>query len=292
MEYAEWRQTGKSVFRKALEIMRLQRALRSEGSWETLEGGQGRGCPVLMYHHVGPHRPGTLRGLTVSGRRFERQIRWLARSGYAGIRPLQWLRAINDDVALPAKPVIITFDDAYADIAEFALPVLLRYGFGGCAFVVTGLVGGTNRWDEAQGIGTLRLLNADQIRYWAEKGIEFGAHSRTHAELTTLSREQLIDEVIGSKRELEDILGSSVSSFAYPYGAQNDAVRELVGTNFGLAFGTMEGINFPPSDRHLLQRLCIGPNDPLIEFALIIRWGGRDASRKPCIQRGSTIVEG
>jgi peptidoglycan/xylan/chitin deacetylase (PgdA/CDA1 family) len=174
---------------------------------------------------------------------------------------------------------MVTFDDAYADIAEFALPILLQNGFGGCVFAVTGLVGGTNVWDQAKGSGTLPLMSADQIRFWADKGIEFGAHSRSHEDLTALSPERLTDEVMGSKKDLEELLGSSVTSFAYPYGAHNEAVREQVRVGFDLGFSTTEGINFLPSDRHILRRNYVGPNDSLFEFGLNVRWGGRNTVR-------------
>lgn len=232
-----------------------------------------------MYHHVGPFRRGTYRNLNVSARHFERQMRWLAQHGYAGIRPSQWLAWFKHGVALPARPVIVTFDDAYADIAEFALPILHRYGFAGCVFVATGFIGKTNAWDEAEGCGTLRVMNAEQIRHWAGQGIEFGAHSRTHVDLTALTGARLREEVATSKDELEAIMESPVSSFAYPYGASNEAVRAEVQARFGLGFGTEEGANYRSTNPHMLKRIYVGPNDLLIEFGLIVRWGGRQPVR-------------
>ncbi|MGD0345830.1 MAG: polysaccharide deacetylase family protein [Terracidiphilus sp.] len=283
MGYASLQDVTARFFQKAQRIARLHRALGAEGSWETLEGEFGRGCPVLLYHRVGPFRPGTYRSLTIPCKRFEQQIQWLVKHGYAGIRPSEWLGWLSNGEALPQKSVMLTFDDAYEDLAEYAFPILLRHGFSCCVFVVTRRVGGTNTWDEIHGCGTLRLLNADQIRHWARNGIEFGAHSQTHADLTRLSREQLADEVVGSKSDLENLLGTPVTSFAYPYGFYNDAVRELMQAHFGLAFTSIDGINFSRSDQHLLRRIYIGPNDPLIEFSLSIRWGGKRAIRGLCV---------
>jgi peptidoglycan/xylan/chitin deacetylase (PgdA/CDA1 family) len=155
--------------------------------------------PVLLYHHIGPRPPGTFPNLTVSTQEFERQMRWLVHRGYVGIRPSDWLRWLREGTDLPEKAVLITFDDGYADLAEHALPVLRRHGFGAVVFIVTGQVGGTNVWDEAIGSAMHRLMTADQIRYWAAQGIEFGAHSRTHADLTTLTSDKLSDEIVGSK---------------------------------------------------------------------------------------------
>ena len=230
--------------------------------------------PVLLYHHVGPFKAGTYRELTVSPEKFERQVRWLARRGYVGIKPADWLNWVRDGKSLPEKPILLTFDDAYADIAEYALPILRKYGFSGTVFVVTERLGGTNTWDEAQGCGTLHLMTAEQIRYWAGQGIEFGAHSRTHAHLSKLSAAELSAEVAGSKSDLSALLGHPIVSFAYPYGDYNDAVHDLVRGEFDLAFSIEEGLNYLSGDLHLLKRSFVGPGDSLLEFALTVRRGG------------------
>ena len=96
--------------------------------------------PVLLYHHVGPARSGVHGSLTVSPSRFQRQISWLARHGYRGICPSEWLHYRRETKAPSSKLALLTFDDAYADLVEHALPVLSQHGFGAAVFVVTGLV--------------------------------------------------------------------------------------------------------------------------------------------------------
>jgi len=168
--------------------------------------------PVLLYHHIGPNHAGLYPSLTVAPSVFEEQLRWLAGRGYVGIRPSDWLRWRREGTPLPKRPILLTFDDGYADLADYAFPALRACGFGAAVFIVTGRIGGTNAWDPVQGSGTLRLLSGDQIRYWASQGIEFGSHSRTHADLTTLSSAQLDDEVSGSQSELAGILGTRLSA--------------------------------------------------------------------------------
>ena len=146
-------------------------------------------------------------------------MRWLARQGYTGIRSTDWLYGWRGRKGLSAKPILLTFDDGYADLVEYALPVLRRYGFGGVVFVVTAQLGGANTWDQAKGSGTHRLMTAEQIRYWAMQGIEFGAHGRSHVDLTTLPPQRLKEEVLGGASDLAGILGSPAVSFAYPYGS-------------------------------------------------------------------------
>jgi peptidoglycan/xylan/chitin deacetylase (PgdA/CDA1 family) len=232
--------------------------------------------PVLLYHHVGPPRPGAIPSLTVSPERFERQVRWLARRGYNGICPADWLRWRREGKGLPHKPVLLTFDDGYADLVEYALPVLRRYGFGAAVYVVTGQLGGTNAWDEARGSSTLHLMSVEQIRYWAKQGIEFGAHSRTHADLTALSARELSEEVMGSGKDLESILGSRVVSFAYPYGFHNPTVDDCIRKSFDLAFlagDDVEGLNHLSIDPCLMRRTMVQTNDSLVDLECRARWG-------------------
>jgi peptidoglycan/xylan/chitin deacetylase (PgdA/CDA1 family) len=255
-------------------VAHLEGALGVASSWKALEDEFERSCSSLLYHHVGPARPGTKRELTVSPERFERQIRWLARRGYAGIKPSDWLNWIRHGTSLPKKPILVTFDDAYADTADYGLPILRKYGFSAAVFVVTERLAATNTWDEVQGCGTLQLMTAEQIRYWAREGIEFGAHSRTHPHLAKLSASELAAEVIGGKDDLTALLGYPPVSFAYPYGEYNDAVCELVRGNFDMAFSVEEGLNYLSGDLHLLRRAYVGAGDSLIEFALSVRRGG------------------
>jgi hypothetical protein len=119
-------------------------------------------------------------------------------------------------------------------------------------------------------------MTAEQIRSWDEQGIEFGAHSRTHADLTKLSEADCRTEIIGSKNDLADLLGSPIVSFAYPYGEYNDAVRNIVREQFDLGLSTLEGINYLRTDPYLLRRACTRPSDGLIGFLINVWWGGQE----------------
>lgn len=265
---------------RLLEIGRrteeLRAALKESGSWKVFQNEFGKRLPVLLYHHVGPQRPGTPPDLTVSPQKFAQQVQWLARRGYQGIRPADWLRWYREGKGLPDKPVLLTLDDGYADLVDYALPILRRYGFGAAVYIVTGQLGGTNAWDEAKGSGTHRLMTAEQIRYWATQGIEFGAHSRTHADLTSLTSGELREEVLGSGSDLADLLGSRVVSFAYPYGFHNRAVDNCVRGAFDLAFladDKAEGLNYLLTDPFQMRRTMVQPNDSLLDLELRARWG-------------------
>ena len=248
-------------------------ALRKLGSWQRLHETFGKRVSVLGYHHVGPAKPGTFPGLTVSPERFERQMFWLKRNGYTGISPRQWLEWRRDGVTLPGRPVVVTFDDGYADIARYALPVLKRLGFSAAVFEVTGEIGGTNTWDQASGSAPHALLDEQQIRYWADRGIEFGSHSRTHPDLTTLSARQLGEEVAGSAEDLRAVLGRLPVSFAYPHGRWSKAVRDRVEQTYALAYTSEETLNNLHSDAFTLGRATVESNDSNLDIRCRIAIG-------------------
>ncbi len=253
-------------------------ALDAAGSWESLRHEFGQRLPVLLYHHVGPAHAGAYPHLTVSPARFKSQMRWLRRRGYTAIRSCDWISWIRGEGRLPEKPVLITFDDAYMDIARYALPVLKRHGLTATVFVPTQCIGKANEWDKGT-YALLPLLDRGQILEWASEGIEFGSHSRTHPHLTTLSRERLDDEIRGSAQDFQHITGSCPNAFAYPYGSFNQHVCDCVSRTFDLSFTTQEGINCIADNPMMLQRLEILPGDNLASFATLVCCGFRPVSR-------------
>ncbi|MGZ7090380.1 MAG: polysaccharide deacetylase family protein, partial [Candidatus Angelobacter sp.] len=215
--------------------------------------------PALMYHNIGTAEPGSNKALTISPAQFRRQLRWLARQGYAGITASQWLAWCREARPLPDKPVLLTFDDAYADTAKHGFRILREEGFTATVFVVSSEIGGTNTWDQANGIAKQELMTADQIRYWATQGIEFGAHTRTHADLTGLSPSDVRAEMVDSRERLAQLVGEPIVSFAYPYGYYDDSVLRCAKEVFPVAFTCDAGLNDLRTDLSRLKRAEIEP---------------------------------
>jgi peptidoglycan/xylan/chitin deacetylase (PgdA/CDA1 family) len=243
-----------------------------------------RGIAALAFHHVGPHRPGTYPALTVQPRRFERFMRLLRDWGYTGVSSDAWIAWLRGIAPLRERPVLLTFDDAYADLAECALPTLHRLGWGATVFVAASTVGGRNTWDWPAA-GGHRIMSAQDICTWASKGIEFGAHGSTHCDLTPLGAERLRAEVLGSRDAIAELLGRPVTSFAYPYGAYNDHVRELVASVFDRAFGLDEGLNNGETDRSRLRRTMVQSTDTVVDLAFRVRLGWSPLQRARALVR-------
>lgn len=222
--------------------------------------------PVLLYHHVGPTRAGIASSLTVSPERFAGQLAWLRRRGFVTLSITDLAGRVEQDLPLPRRSVLITFDDGYADLAEYAFPAIRDAGMRATVFVVTARIAGTNTWDEALSGGNERLLSGTQVRSWSRAGIDFGAHTRTHADLTRLSEVDLESEMLGSKRDLEGLLDRDVEAFAYPWGLVDARAHALAARNFVLAFVDQEGRNARAADRHLLRRSMVQARDTRLDF--------------------------
>lgn len=247
-------------------------ARESMGSWAALEHEFGVALPVLIYHHVGPPRPGTFADLTVSPAVFDKHMRWLRWLGFEGIRPAQWNAWRTAAAALPRRPVLITFDDGYAETAEHGFPILRRHGLQGCVFVVAGEIGGTNRWDAPSGSAPHALLGRAQLQR-LDDAIEVAAHTMTHPDLRSLSPQECRREICGSREILGGLTGRPVTAFAYPYGYHDPTSRQMAGDEFALAFTTEEGRNCLATDPRRQMRTMVMPDDGFLDLASRLHLG-------------------
>lgn len=244
-----------------MRATRLGAAVEALGGWPAFDARFSRRLAILMYHRVGLPRAGTYPDLTVSPEAFERHLAALERRGYQSITPTDYLAWRLGESELPERAVMLTFDDGYADIAENAFPVLSRYGFRSCVFVVTGRVGGTNTWDQELGSASLRLLRRQEMLDAQDGGIELGGHSRTHPSLAAITIDQVREEVAGCRADMQRLTGRPPVAFAYPYGEADSRVVAEVRKAFPLGFSTTEGLNFLSTDAHLLRRSMVQPHD-------------------------------
>jgi peptidoglycan/xylan/chitin deacetylase (PgdA/CDA1 family) len=236
--------------------------------------------PVLLYHHIGIQRTGSYPYLTLSSHQFRKQIRWLLDHRYTFISASEYLSSLQRNAAIESKSVLVTFDDAYADLDENALPILKEHEIPATIFVVTSQIGGTNVWDKSRGWAhSFPLLSKERIQYWASHGMEFGAHSHTHADLRTISQPALEEEVLRSKNEVELILERPIISFAYPFGAYNESVRNVVSESFELAFTSNRGVNKKLTDRYQLRRTAPYRTDGDFEMWSRVHIGWTPADR-------------
>jgi glycosyltransferase involved in cell wall biosynthesis/peptidoglycan/xylan/chitin deacetylase (PgdA/CDA1 family) len=242
-------------------IAHLKGAIEEAGSWKALEEEFAKRTPVVLYHNVGSPKPGEFPGLTTPLPEFKAQLSFLAKMGYEGIRPSQWLQWRNEGGMLPKRPIMIVFDDAYADACHNAFPVLEKYGFGAACMVVTQFVGSTNRWDEDAGQPSFQLMSECEILEWSRRGIEFGGHTASHPELPFLSQKQMEQEIARCKHDLTALLGRVPASFAYPFSSVNPEVEAVAREHFSLAFTAWQGTLHLGTNLHLAPRILLLPGE-------------------------------
>ena len=187
--------------------------------------------PILMYHSVSEEPTAATRRLSVRPVEFERHLGLLGELGYRsvsfGALVRSWRMAGREGGSrplLPERPVVLTFDDGYADFHSEVLPRLERYGATATLFVTTG-------WMASEGEAEGRLapmLSWSRLREIASAGIEVGAHSHSHPELDRISARELPREVGLCKDLLDSGLEQDTDVFCYPYGYSNVRVRESV----------------------------------------------------------------
>lgn len=135
--------------------------------------------------------------------------------------------------------VAITFDDGLVNFRDIAAPRLLANGLPSTVFVVAEQAGGTNAWDRQEpDIPQQPLLDWLAVARLREQGVMLGSHSRTHPNLTTLSRTQIEEEVCGSVEIIERETGARPEPFAYPHGRVNAQAAAVVERVFRYACTT------------------------------------------------------
>lgn len=166
---------------------------------------------ILTYHSV----DGSGSPISVAPEVFEEHAEWF-RSGVVRVVPLARLF----DPGLEGPAIAVTFDDGFANVAG-ALAALADHGVPATVFVVTGHVGGDNAWGgrPAAGIPTMALMGWHELGLLAERGVELGAHTRTHPRLTELGADEVAAELEQPVTTMSRELGVTPRCFAYPYGA-------------------------------------------------------------------------
>jgi peptidoglycan/xylan/chitin deacetylase (PgdA/CDA1 family) len=186
--------------------------------------------PILVYHRVTDEPLPGLEEYAVRPAAFRRQMRVLRLGGWSTVGPDDLLAARREQRPLPRRPVMLTFDDAYAELERDALPVLRANGQTAAIYACSSLLGAAadllrrdDRHEEAQ------LMDGAALRRAQALGFTVGSHTATHPRLVELGDDELREELTGSREALSGLLGEDVRHLAYPFGAHDERVREAAG---------------------------------------------------------------
>lgn len=223
--------------------------------------------PILMYHYIEPWPPGpdeVRQGLTVTPEDFAAQMAYLHAHGYATVSLYDLVAALAVGQDLPEKAVVITFDDGYRTLIDFAVPIMQQYGYTGTVFVITQLM------DEE----FPQYLTWDQAKGLHAQGWMIEPHTKTHDQLAGRGRDFQLYQMLGSILTVEAQLGRTPRFFAYPSGEYDELTVSLVKELhlWGAAttsFGRVHGY----SSLHTLTRVRVSGTGTLAEFVAALGEG-------------------
>lgn len=221
--------------------------------------------PILMYHYVStpPEDADHYRkDLSVTPDQFAAQLAWLRDNGYTAVTLDAVFAALERGSPLPPRPVVLTFDDGYADAYANAFRLLKQFGMAGTFFVVT-------EWIDR---GTPGYLTWAQIREMAAGGMSIQSHSRTHPDLTDgCDHDCLVYQILGSVQTIEAETGVRPRFFCYPSGRYNAAVQTVL-AQVGIvgAVTTEGGTRHVNDDPLALARVRVRHTTTLEDFAWLV----------------------
>ena len=229
--------------------------------------------PILMYHSVSSCSATPLfKQFVVSPALFEEHMAFLYQHGYTPMTVTQLINAFAQATStFPERPVVITFDDGFADFLTDALPILKQYSFPATLYVPTAFVGGTSRWLQRERETARPMLTWDQLIEVSKSGVECGAHSHSHPQLDMLPSSIAYDEIMICKQLLEGHLNMHVTSFAYPFGYYTKNVQKLVkAAGYTSACAVKHALSSVTTDRFALARRIVKANTDLDAFAALL----------------------
>jgi peptidoglycan/xylan/chitin deacetylase (PgdA/CDA1 family) len=234
-----------------------------------------RSAVVVTYHAIETGPP----PLCLDPGLFRAHVDSLLELGTTSVTITELATALRSD-ELPSRAVAITFDDGCASAVRVAAPMLAERGLTATLFCVAGYLGKANRWpSQPRSVPTLDLATASELAELAACGFEIGSHGLDHAPLADASADLARRELRDSKATLEDEVGVSVSSFAYPYGVLPNADGKALANELYVAacaggtarvLATSDPLMLPRVDAQyvrrpaILRRVVTGSLDPYL----------------------------
>jgi peptidoglycan/xylan/chitin deacetylase (PgdA/CDA1 family) len=182
--------------------------------------------PVLCYHHIRNFTAGgRLMGYEVSPSSFAAQMKALYDSGYSTILPDDLYEYLVHNKPLPAKPVMITFDDNDKEQYTIGMSEMKKYGFKGVYFIMT------------ISINRKRYMSEEELKELSDSGHVIAGHTWDHHMVTKYTKSTWDSQLVMPQKRLEAITGKKVQYFAYPFGLWNkEAIPVLKENGYKLAF--------------------------------------------------------
>lgn len=207
--------------------------------------------PILTFHSLDDQRS----AISFPPELFHRWMAYLFKNGYQTISLLTVVDHLGLTKPFPERSFVITFDDGYESVYKEAFPVLQNYGMTATIFLTIGKKGRPGSEERLPSLEGRPMLTWYEIKEMKQWGIEFGAHTLTHPDLTRLPLEGMRSEIIDSKRMIEDALSTPVMCFAAPYSRYDQRVLEIIRQHFTCACTDKLNLIQLDSDPYSLERV-------------------------------------
>lgn len=276
--------------RLALVTVSAGQAVLPRRRADMAEGSCGRACAILYYHGVTASQAGA----------FRRQMRWLA--GHTQLVPLaecaqrSWTTKCTEARVRP--PVCVTFDDAFANLLEHAVPVLQEFDIPATIFAVSGNLGAMPRWELPRGHADARerTMTGHELALLPRGLIQIGSHTHTHPRLSRCTPRQIQNQFRRSKCELEQIAGCEVTSLSMPFGdCPLSAPAIAAACGYKQLVTCARRVVTADTDPLQMGRFKVTPEDWPIEFRLkaagAFDWLGRVRDGRRCLRSPHRITD-
>ena len=221
--------------------------------------GKAAIVPILMYHHLQDLPDSAselLQTWTVAPAHFDAQMNLLAQRDYHVITMAQLVGQLKGGKPLPARPIVISFDDGWAEQYSVAFQILKKHNLIGTFFVYT------RPLDHAQ------FMSWAQLQEMSAAGMDIQAHTLTHPHLRELTPDEAMKEISESKTILETRLGKPIVAFAYPFGEYNASIIDMLKrAGYESAVTLAAGFNQRADELFTLHRTRVSYPDTLDDFA-------------------------
>ena len=219
--------------------------------------------PILMYHSINTEK----NNVSLNINNFRKQMFFLKKNNFQTIN----LNQINNKNS-NKKNFIITFDDGYEDVYLNALPILKELNFSAICYFVTNFIGKYNFWDENKSnYKKMKLMNLTQIKSWIHEGMQVGAHTSNHIDLSNCEYNQKKNEIIDPIFFFKKNLSIDIENFSYPFGKFDSQTTNIVKDYYKTAVTTQRSrYKFNKFNFYNIPRVPINNSTNLLKFWLKI----------------------
>jgi peptidoglycan/xylan/chitin deacetylase (PgdA/CDA1 family) len=207
--------------------------------------------PVLTFHALDE----AAAVISYDPRVFERGLAGLHALGYRTIRLSEAVVCVRQGRPFPDRAFVVTFDDGFQSAYTQAFPVLQRHGMCATVFLKVGTGQAAHLAVRLPSFEGRTMLSWSEIREMQAGGVDFGAHTLTHPDLTRTAEAQIAVEMSASKALIENALGTPVTTFAYPFGRYDARSHRIAQEYFSCACADTLGLLSAHSDPYALERV-------------------------------------